>query len=96
MALEYEKLHMWLPFVASIMSHGLCWFQVFTLEAFPYGEDWKKTTLIFLSVIRKKGKQNYAIHSSKCPRNSIFVWRINYFMAKESICYRGLFTEENS
>lgn len=96
MALGYEKLHMWLPFVASIMSHGLCWFQVFTLEVFSYGEDWKKTILFSLSVMRKKGKQNYAIHSSKRPSVSIFVWRINYFMPKESVCDRGLFTEENS
>lgn len=66
----------------------------------------KKLLKIFLSVMRNKGKQVLADYknvkrtmahtSSKCPRNNIFLWMINDFMDKDSICYGGSVTKENS
>lgn len=61
----------------------------------------------FVHLMGEKGKQVVADYknprkrimpyiSSKYPRHSIFVWRRNDFMAKESICYSGLFTKEDS
>ena len=61
----------------------------------------------FASVMKEKGKQVVADYknpkkrimpyiSLKYPRHSIFVLKGNDFMAKESICYSGLFTKEKS